>query len=178
MQESDWLEIGRIVGAQGLQGEVRVYPSSDFPQRFEQPGSRWIVEPGATEPTPIQLLSGRYLDGKGLYVVKLQGVTSRDRAEALRNSVLMVPVGDRLPLDEGEFHVGDLVGLRAYHQTTQALVGIVTDVLAAGNDLLEVELVDTDPPRKVLIPFVEAIVPVVDLAQQRLEILPPNGLLD
>jgi 16S rRNA processing protein RimM len=178
MQESDWLEIGRIVGAQGLQGEVRVYPSSDFPQRFEQPGTRWIVEPGAAEPEPIELLSGRYLDNKGLYVIKLRGVTNRDRAEALRNSVLMVPAGDRLPLEEGEFHVGDLVGLQVYHQTTQALVGTVTEVLAAGNDLLEVELAETDPPRKALIPFVEAIVPVVDLEQNRIEILPPAGLLD
>ncbi|HEY9659223.1 MAG TPA: ribosome maturation factor RimM, partial [Allocoleopsis sp.] len=38
-----WLEIGKIVGVQGLKGEVRIYPNSDFPERFEQPGKRWLL---------------------------------------------------------------------------------------------------------------------------------------
>ncbi|PSO69461.1 MAG: ribosome maturation factor RimM, partial [Cyanobacteria bacterium QS_1_48_34] len=36
-----WLEIGTIVAPQGLEGELRVYPTTDFPERFEQPGVRW-----------------------------------------------------------------------------------------------------------------------------------------
>lgn len=204
--ETGWLEIGKIVGAQGLQGEVRVYPDSDFPERFEQPGQRWLLHPGQTEPQPIELISGRYLGGKGLYVLKLAGVIDRDQAERLRNCLLVVPIGDRLPLEEGEFHVMDLLGLVVFDQATQRRVGTVTDVLSAGNDLLEVELdvpvpatqvpdtqaPDVDEldvnepdtqapaakPRRVLIPFVTAIVPVVDLAQQRIEITPPAGLID
>jgi 16S rRNA processing protein RimM len=183
MAETEWLEIGKIVAAQGLKGELRVYPDSDFPERFEQPGQRWLLRPGKQQPEPIELLSGRYLDGKGLYVIKLAGIGDRDQAEALRDCRLMVPVSDRLPLEAGEFHVLDLVGLKVFNQFTQTVIGEVTDVLAAGNDLLEVQL-DTphnegkNEGKKVLIPFVEAIVPIVDLENKRIEITPPTGLIE
>jgi 16S rRNA processing protein RimM len=170
-----YLEIGKIVGAQGLQGEVRVYPNSDFPERFEQPGPRWLLRPDRQQPEPIQLLKGRYVDGKGLYIVKLEGISDRNAAEALRNCKLMVLASDRIELEEGEFHVADLIGLPVYDQATQTLIGIVKDIYSAGNDLLEVSRAEGKP---VLIPFVEAIVPVVDLEKQRIEITPPAGLID
>lgn len=172
---SQFLEIGKIVAAHGLQGEVRVYPNSDFPERFEQPGQRWLLRPHKSEPEAIALLKGRYLEGKGLYVVQLEGVRDRNAAEALRGCTLMVPASDRLELEEGEFHVADLIGLPVYEQATQALVGTVKNVMSAGNDLLEVERSQGKP---VLIPFVEAIVPVVDLEQRRIEITPPTGLIE
>lgn len=172
--DADWLEVGKIVASQGLKGEVRIYPDSDFPQRFEQPGKRWLLYPNTTAPQPIELLSGRYIPNKGLYIVRFQGITDRDQAEALRDCRLLVPKQDRPALEAGEFHVADLVGLQVFDQATQALVGMVTEVLAAGNDLLEVQ---RGSGEKVLIPFVEAIVPIVDLEQQRIEITPPAGLI-
>ena len=68
-----FIEIGKIVSTQGLKGEVWVYPNTDFPERFLEPGQRWLLRPGSKEPQPIKLLRGRYLDGKGLYVVQLEG---------------------------------------------------------------------------------------------------------
>lgn len=173
----EWTEIGTIVGAQGLKGEVKVYPDSDFPARFEQPGQRWLLPPGASEPQAVELLRGRYLQNKGLYVVQFAEVVSRTQAETLRGYGLVVPASDRPPLEAGEFHVLDLVGLEVFNQQTQAVVGSVTGVLSAGNDLLEVK---TKPPYQgtVLIPFVKEIVPVVDLKNKRVEITPPLGLLE
>ncbi|MEM9487208.1 MAG: ribosome maturation factor RimM, partial [Cyanobacteria bacterium P01_F01_bin.116] len=63
---TEWLTIGRIVGAHGLNGEVRVYPDTDFPARFEQPGERWLLKPGQTIPASIKLVKGRFQEGKGL----------------------------------------------------------------------------------------------------------------
>ncbi|MEM8612080.1 MAG: ribosome maturation factor RimM [Cyanobacteria bacterium P01_H01_bin.105] len=184
----EWLPIGRIVGPHGLNGEVRVYPDSDFPERFEQPGKRWLLKSGANKPESINLVKGRYQDGKGLYILKLAGVNHRDQAEALRDAQLLVTADDRLPLEPGEFHVGDLMGLWVYLQATGEQIGRVIDVYRAGNDLLEVALgpdaldkapddASKDKPRTVLIPFVDAIVPVVDLAKGRVEITPPDGLI-
>lgn len=175
VQVMEWLEVGKIVAAQGLKGEVRIYPNTDFPERFEQPGSRWLLRPGQQTPEPIELLSGRYLSNKGLYIVQFAGITDRDQAEALRDCRLVVPETDRPPLEEGEFHVVDLLGLAVVDQATQQEIGTVLDVIPAGNDLLEVQL---PTGKKVLIPFVEAIVPVVDLEQRRVEITPPTGLIE
>jgi 16S rRNA processing protein RimM len=176
----DFLEIGKIVGAQGLKGELRVYPNTDFPERFLEPGQRWLLKPGQSEPQSIELVKGRYLDGKGLYVVQFAGVDNRDQAETLRDCKILILASDRPPLQEDEFHVADLIGLQVFEQASQTLVGEVVNVLAAGNDLLEVQYSQAAQLSKktVLIPFVHAIVPVVDLAQQRIEITPPVGLLE
>ncbi len=190
MTNDGWLEIGTIVAPQGLHGEVRVYPESDFPERFEVPGKRWLLRPGQTEPQAVELLSGRYLDGKNLYVIQLAGVKNRNQAEELRGCKLLVPESDRPELGEDEYHVLDLIGLQVFMQENGELVGTVVDVLSAGNDLLEVQLHQQQETEKiqnlkskiqnrktVLIPFVKAIAPVVDLETGRIEITPPAGLL-
>ena len=188
-----WLEIGTVVAPQGLKGELRILSSSDFPERFVKPGERWLQDPkGLNPPRSVQLLGGRFLPGKNIYVVRLADVSDRQQAESLRDYRLLVARSDRPPLAEDEYHVADLVGLAVYHQLTGEKIGVVTDLLTAGNDLLEVQLnaiADTIPEnlpestnaeksRKVLIPFVKAIVTSVDLEQKRIELLPPGGLLE
>src|SRR5579883_1023167 len=115
-EESELLEIGTIVAPQGLLGEVRVYPVTDFPERFEVPGKRWLLRPGEKEPQSIELLAGRYIDGKNLYVIKLAGVENRNQAEELRDCKLMVRASDRPQLGEDEYHVLDLIGLEVFMQ--------------------------------------------------------------
>ncbi len=202
---SEWIEIGTIVSAQGLQGEVRVYPNTDFPERFLEAGERWILSPGQPEPQLVELLGGRYIPSKGLYVIELAGIEDREQAETLRDSKLLVPQTDRPHLEEDEFYLLDLIGLEVFDQSQGEVIGVVVSLVQAGNDLLEVKLnsplvteeVEVSPPpavhpsrrkkplpkRKpprppmVLIPFVMEIVPVVDLEKGRIEITPPPGLL-
>jgi 16S rRNA processing protein RimM len=177
----DWLEIGKIVSPQGLTGELRVYPNTDFPERFEEPGKRWLLRPGETELQAVELLNGRYLDGKNLYVIKLKGVSDRHQAENMRDCRFFVPVSDRPELAEGEFHVIDLLGLQVFMQESGQFIGTVVDILPSGHDLLEVKFdaafSEDKAGKTVLIPFVMEIVPVVDLATRRVEITPPPGLL-
>jgi 16S rRNA processing protein RimM len=170
--DADWLEIGTIVAPQGLRGEVRVYPNSDFPDRFQKPGQRWLLCPQGL-PRPVQLTRG-YAKGN-IYVVKLEQVDSREQATNLRGCKLLVPRSDRPKLAADEYHVSDLISLPVYLQSTGQLIGRVVDILTTGHDLLQVAL---EGGGTVLIPFVQAIVPVVDLPAQRLEISPPAGLLD
>lgn len=183
MATSDWIEVGRIVGPHGIKGEVRVYPNSDFPERFLEPGTRWLQSLQQPDPQPWDLIRGRFVQGKGLYVLQFRGVTDRDGADALRNHRLLVPASDRPHLEEGEFYVADLMGLKVLLQSDHTPIGTVTDIYEAGNDLLEISLLPTDgeplsQPRTVLVPFVEAIVPTVNLAEGYIEINPPPGLLN
>ncbi len=176
----DWLEVGKIVAPQGLQGELRIYPDSDFPERFLDPGPRWLLPPGAKlgkdEPRPVRLLNGRYLNKQNLYVVRFAEVADRTSAENLRGAKLLVSAASRPPLDEGEYHLMDLMGMAVFDQVQNAPIGTVVGLATAAQDLLQVQL--TDSEQVILIPFVDEIVPVVDLEAKRLEVVPPPGLLD
>lgn len=204
-KKENWLEIGTIVAPQGLKGELKVLSSSDFPERFERGGKRWLQSPNSLEVTQVELLKGRYLPGKDLYVVTLAEIENREAAEALRGYKLLVPQSDRPQLEADEYHVSELIDLEVYNQLNGEKIGIVSNVMWAGNDLLEVKL-DREPvleetslpdlskitriskrrkfkPKKpkpvtILIPFVKAIVTSVDIQQKRIEIVPPSGLLE
>ena len=92
--EDQWLPVGRVVGAQGLRGELRVNPASEFPERFTKPGSRWLQAKGKT-PQEVTLINGRQLPGKNLFVVRFRGVNNREAAEGLIGQTLLVNSDDR-----------------------------------------------------------------------------------
>jgi 16S rRNA processing protein RimM len=171
------LVVGRLVSAQGLRGELRVLPLSDFPERFTRPGRRWLRPPKG-QPQPVELLAGRALPGKNLFVVRLEGSDSREAAEALVGQELLVPASDRPKLARGEFHLLDLVGVEARLLPAGEPLGRVTNLLHAGNDLLEVELTAERGGRRILVPFVRAIVPRVELGEGWIGLTPPPGLLE
>jgi 16S rRNA processing protein RimM len=174
--------VGRLVAAQGLAGELRVLPLSDFPERFTRPGPRWLQGKGQPA-VAVTLRRGRQLPGRDLFVVRLADIDDRGAAEALVGHDLLVPASERPSLAPGEFHLLDLVGLevRLLDDGAAAPIGTVRDLIHAGNDLLEVELVAAEPQspaRRVFVPFVAAIVPVVQLEEGWIGLTPPPGLLD
>jgi 16S rRNA processing protein RimM len=177
LPQDDWLVIGKIVSTQGLKGELRVLSYSDFPERFEQAGKRWIAQTETKPPQAVELLNGRCLPSKsGLYVVRLAGVDTCEQAEALRDFLFMIPSSDRPRLEPDEYHVSDLIDCEVIHQATGKILGKVISIMPAGNDLLEVQR--SADEQTVLIPFVKAIAPVVDLQRKCIEITPPHGLVD
>ncbi|NBO31343.1 MAG: ribosome maturation factor RimM [Cyanobacteria bacterium WB6_1B_304] len=184
LPEDEWITIGKIVAPQGLNGEVRVYPDSDFPERFLTPGTRWLLPKDHCQPYPVELIHGRFVDGKGIYVIQLSGTHHRNDAEALRGAKLMVPITDRPQLGVDEYHVRDLIGLTVIDHISQEPIGVVKDVMTAGNDLLAVEPFSDylqhhqQSVLPILIPFVKVIVPIVDLESRRIEITPPKGLVN
>ena len=187
--EENWLEIGTIVAPQGLEGELRVLSVSDFPERFQKRGIRGIQETQGGEIREITLLRGRELPGKNVYVIKLEGVENREQAEALRGYKLWANKLEKPRLKADEYHVSELVNLEVYHHLTGEKIGVVVDILWAGNDILAVQLEanlasvkkkspSSDSEARALVPFVKEIVPLVDLKAARIEIAPPPGLLE
>ena len=175
MKEKDkWMTIGEFVAPQGLKGNIRVKPSSDFPERFTDPGKRWIQKANEL-PTEINLIKGTLIPGKSIYVLTIEGVSKRSSAEKIVGWNLVIPVDSRPKLSNDEYHYFDLIGLEVRRGTKQTLIGYVTDLIKGGNDLLEIELIEG---KKVLVPFVKAIVPVIEIKEKWILITPPPGLLE
>ncbi|HVX45335.1 MAG TPA: ribosome maturation factor RimM [Mycobacteriales bacterium] len=163
--------IGRIGRAHGIGGEVTVVPRTDDPDARFAVGSVVHTEP--TERGPLRITGNRWHSGRLL--VRFAGIEDRNAAEALHGIVLVLDAANLPGLADDEFYDHQLVGLRAELGSGE-LIGTVAEVVhGAGPDLLAVNRSDGS---EVLVPFVRAIVPVVDVADGRLEIDPPEGLLD
>ena len=174
IEKDKWMSIGEIVAAQGLRGDIRIKPSSDFPERFTKPGKRWIQKANEL-PTEIKLKKGTLIPGKSIYVLSIEGVSSRSSAEKIIGWNLVIPVSNRPNLKDDEYHYFDLIGLEVRRGPQKTLIGYVTDLIKGGNDLLEIELVEG---KKVLVPLVKEIVPEIEIKEKWLLINPPPGLLE
>ncbi|XP_060191840.1 uncharacterized protein LOC132621541 isoform X1 [Lycium barbarum] len=190
--EGLFVETGYIYSVHGLQGEVRVKATTDFPElRFSKPGRRWLRQQvaGRDMVHEIELMEGRGHPGQKSWILKFHEIDSIEEAQKLVGSALLVKDEDRPVLEEGEFYTRDLVGMRVFLKETRELVGTVINVFDNGaSDLLHVELLPdrNAKPRLeggasgplVWVPFVEAIVPNVDLSKREMLITPPKGLLE
>ncbi|CAM8924222.1 unnamed protein product [Rhodiola kirilowii] len=198
LEEGAFVEIGYISSVHGLQGEVRVKSMTDFQElRFSQPGKRWLRQNFGGKDTVrvVELVGGRGQPGQKSWILKFAGIDTVEEAKLLIGSSLLVQEEDRPELVDGEFYTRDLIGMKVLLKETGDLVGTVVNVFEnAASDLLQVllntsvgavditekggSLDSSSSGALVWIPFVEAIVPDVDLNARVMKITPPKGLLE
>jgi len=168
--------VGRIGRPHGIRGEVTVEPWTDEPDERFAPGAALSVAPMDGEPPVSELVVDRSHWHSGRLLVQFAGVSDRNRAEELRGLELSIERDDdAVPDDPDEYYDSALVGC-AVALEDGTPVGEVSEVVhLPGQDLLAVRTPDS---RDVLVPFVEAIVPSVDVPGRRIVITPPPGLLD
>jgi 16S rRNA processing protein RimM len=166
--------VGIVARAHGLRGELAVDIRTDSPGERFAPGSVLIARRPGSPDGVLTVESARPHSGRML--VRFVEAADRDAAEALRGVRLVIGV-ERLapPEDPDEFHVHQLEGLRA-ELADGSVVGTVREVVhGPGGELLVLRRPDLPDA---LVPFVQAIVPTVDLEAGRLVLTPPEGLLD
>lgn len=156
--------IGRLGRPHGLDGFLGIYIDEEDLVSLE-PGSRVFLDDH-----PHVVRQVRRTD-RG-FQVAFEGVTDREAADEIRG--LAVSVADRRPLVEGEYWPEQLIGLSVYDEAGNQL-GVVESVTPGpGQDRLVVRG-ESDVYE---VPFVDALVPVVDLEGGRVEIVVIPGLID
>jgi 16S rRNA processing protein RimM len=171
--------VGRVGRPHGVRGELVIGVRTDEPDLRFAVGAAVDAGPspdgeGPAGRAPLRVAAARWHSGQLL--VTFAGITDRTAAAELTGSWLSVD-SSQLPAATGpdEFRDHELVGL-SVRTPGGEVVGVVTDVLHYGQDLLVVERPAAGPD--VLVPFVKAIVPEVDVAAGVVVIDPPPGLLD
>ncbi len=160
--------VGRIGRAHGIRGELNVEIRTDEPERRFAPGSS-IVCGGRT----LTVASSRHHSGRLL--VAFHEVPDRTAAEQLHGGILETEVdATERPSDPEEFYDHQLVGLQV-RGADDTVVGTVTSVAHLPEQ--DTLVVDADG-REVLVPFVSALVPTVDLAEGYVRVGDVVGLLD
>ncbi|CAN5774356.1 ribosome maturation factor RimM [soil metagenome] len=166
--------VGRLGRAHGIRGEVSVEVRSDEPDVWFADGAVLRVRAGdGATAKQLTVRSSRMHTSRLL--VSFTEVGTRTEAEAMRGAELVAAVdADSAPRDPDEFYDRQLVGLRV-STTAGDPVGVVTEVQhLPAQDLLVVRGAD----RTHLVPFVQALVPDVDLVAGTVRVEAPPGLLD
>ncbi|MCC9204426.1 ribosome maturation factor RimM [Arthrobacter sp. zg-Y769] len=165
------LQVARIGKPHGIRGEVTVQVLTDAPEDRFVPGTELTVEPAGKG--PLTVISARW--NKDILLLGFEEITDRNGAEELRGVKLFI---DTETVDEDDDDEGwyehELVGLKA--RVGDDVVGTVSGLRTLTvQDLLVVE---DSRGEEILVPFVEAIVPEVNIEDGYVLLTPPDGLFE
>jgi len=165
--------IGRVLSPHGVTGMVKVYPYSDQPERVNLLERLDLI----SETGRKTYLVEKSINYGRFWLIKFEGIDTRDAAVSIGGRLLVIPKEKRLPLPEDSFYHDQLVGLDVYGIDNQ-FIGTVIDVITTGgHDLLQVS---PDPNHKkyILVPAVKKIIKEVDLGKKHVLVDLPEGLQD
>jgi 16S rRNA processing protein RimM len=195
---SRWIVLAHILRPQGRKGEVLADLFTDFPERFDQHPGVWLAPSGfadraagdadsAGADSSVQRaeVAAHWLPvgrNAGRIVLHFAGVDTIEKAELLAGKEVIVPISERLPLDEGAAYVSDLVGSTVYDRGV--VLGVVESVqfptsadgtrrLEEAAPLLAITSLEGD---EILVPFASAFLVELDLAAKSIRMSLPEGL--
>ncbi len=168
-----YLAVGQIIGAHGLNGELKVEAYSDFPDRFA-PGVTLYLGEDLEE---VQVATVR--PHKTNLLVCLEEVGDRNEAEEVRGLWFYVPEAEAAELEEGQYWIHDIIGLQVVTSDGMQL-GKITDVMATGaNDVYVVRpAAELNGGRDILLPAIADVVEQVDIPNGVMVVRLLEGLID
>ena len=159
---AETIVIGKVVGTFGLKGTLKIWPDTDFPERFDE--GRSVLIDGK----PYEIVETRW--HKLQARIRVKGVTRLELGEALIGFNVEVPADDLPELGEGEYMVNDLMGLEVFNEEGERM-GVVEDVIKGyAQDLYQVA--------GVLVPAVKEFILSIDVPGKRMVIRPIPGMFD
>ncbi len=163
----DRVIIGKVGAAHGIQGEMRIIPMTDFPERFK--GMKEVLVGDEL----LHIESCRY--HKQFVILKFCEYPVREDAMRLTNRYLSVPRSEAMPLPEGQYYEFDIIGLQVTDVAGQDL-GKVENVLHTGSN--DVYVTHRPDGRELLIPALKAVVKVIDVPGGRMVVDMPDSVED
>jgi len=162
------LLVGRIGRAHGILGEATIEVRTDMPESRFAIGARVQTDAPAKEHGELVITSHRVHNG--ILLLGFAGIHDRNAIEKLRDTLMYCDVDIEEPSDyEDDYHVMQLIGCKAFLESGEEF-GTVADVI----NLPAQDLLSIDTARgEVLIPFVHQLVPVVDIKNRRMTVIPP-----
>ena len=165
---TDRIIVGAIGGAFGVQGEVRLKSFCTDPQAIADYTPLYTEDGRAFAQL---VLTGQLKNG---FTARIDGVVTKEDADALRNMNLYADRNLMPSLPDDEYYYADLIGVQVV-DTGGTMLGTVKNVMDHGaGDLLEVAI--PNQSETILLPFTQAAVPTVDLTAGRIVADPPDGL--
>lgn len=166
------VNIGEILGAHGINGEVRVYPLTEHPDRYRQLEA--VTVRRGREQRILNICGAR--QQKNIFILRFAQVKTRDQAEQLRGWLLTVDYDQVIPLPAGRFYDFQLVGMVVFDVRNNSPLGQIAEVLHLPANA--VYRVSSPEGKEYLIPALRQVVREVDVKEKKMYILPLEGLLE
>lgn len=165
------LRVGVITSTHGIRGEVKVFPTTDDPKRFDF--LKEVIVDMKREQPVLEIQGVKYF--KQFVILKFKGYDNIDDIQQFVKKDLLVTRENAVPLEEGEFFICDLVGLKVIDDTG-AEIGTLKDIMQTGaNDVYVVEMNDG---REVLFPSIPECILEKNPLEGYIKVHILNGLLD
>jgi len=163
----DLLKVGVISSMHGIRGEVKVYPTTDDVRRFEQ--CRELLLDTGRELRTLEVEGVKFF--KQFAILKFKGYDSINEMEPYKGKPLYVTRANAVPLEEDEYYIADLIGLKVVDEAGVAL-GTLRDVIETGAN--DVYSVCSEDGAELLLPAIKECILSVDLEQglMRVHIMP------
>lgn len=167
----DLLKVGIISSTHGIRGEVKVFPTTDDPQRFKK--LKNILLDSGKEKRNLKIQSVKFF--KQFVILKFEEIDDINDVEKYKGSGLYVTRDQAVKLKKDEYFIADLIGLTVIAEE-EKLEGTLKDVMETGaNDVYVIELTDG---RELLLPAIKECVLSVDIEKGEMKIRLLDGLLD
>lgn len=181
----DMLRVGVITSTHGLKGEVKVFPTTDDVKRFSQLKTVYLEENSEnrirkTAPQTLKLEVEHVKYFKQFAIVKFKNINDINDIEKYKGADLLVAREDAVPLEEDEYFITDLIGLKVINEENGQEIGILEDVLQTGaNDVYQVKttpgLTKNDT---LLLPAIGQCIKEVNLTEGTIKVHIMKGLLE
>ncbi len=167
----DFLQVGVITATHGIRGEVKVFPTTDDPERFLDLETVYLDT--GREKKLLTISSVKFF--KQFVILKFKEFDNINDVEPFRKKSLLVTRDQAVPLEEDEYFIADLIGLRVITDEDKVL-GELTDVLETGaNDVYQVT---DENGKEILLPAIKDCILSVDLEKGEMKVHILEGLLD
>ena len=167
----DFLQVGVITTTHGIRGEVKVFPTTDDPERFLDLETVYLDT--GREKKLLTISSVKFF--KQFVILKFKEFDNINDVEPFRKKSLLVTREQAVPLEEDEYFIADLIGLRVITDEDKVL-GELTDVLETGaNDVYQVT---DENGKEILLPAIKDCILSVDLEKGEMKVHILEGLLD
>lgn len=170
------LAVGLLKKPHGVKGDALIFPLTDEPDAIFREGRVLAVLDRQGGPTGSTVTVARARAYHRAWLLHFEGIDDRAALEVLRERCLGITMGEARPLEEGEFYLHELIGLRV-ELRDRTVVGVVRDVYEAPQGWL-LNVRREDGGKDHLIPFAAGVVRRVDRGEGRVVIAPPEGLLE
>ncbi len=163
--------VGEIVGVHGIDGTMKVYPTTDFVDRLVRRKSVWL----SSDAKPVSVIEAK--PHHNVVLMRLSSVSTREQGLLMRGKTLWVPVDELPPLPDGEYYWHQLLGMQVEECDTGRVLGTLQHVIRSGqhHDVFEVERPDAKP---LLIPALRTVVRDVNVEAKMMRVVLPDGLED